>query len=50
NGFTFDIDQFRKGNLLRGLDDIGLTLKHVDKISAYEERHKKTFPWLWQSV
>ena len=27
NGFTFDIDPFRKGNLLSGLDDIGLTLK-----------------------
>ena len=50
NGFTFDIDPFRKGNLLSGLDDIGLTLKHVDKISAYEEKHKQAFPWLWQSV
>ena len=47
NGFTFDIDPFRKGNLLSGLDDIGLTLKHVDKIGAYEEKHKVTFPWLW---
>jgi len=47
NGFTFEIDPFRKGNLLSGLDDIGLTLKHVDKISAYEETHKQTFPWLW---
>lgn len=47
NGFNFDIDPFRKGNLLSGLDDIGLTLKHVDKIGAYEEKHKKTFPWLW---
>jgi 3-isopropylmalate/(R)-2-methylmalate dehydratase small subunit len=47
NGFTFDIDPFRKGNLLSGLDDIGLTLKHVDKITAYEEKHKKNYPWLW---
>ena len=47
NGFTFEIDPFRKGNLLSGLDDIGLTLKHVDKISAYEVQHKQTFPWLW---
>lgn len=50
NGFSFDIDPFRKGNLLSGLDDIGLTLKHVDKIGAYEESHKKAYPWLWQSV
>ena len=47
NSFTFDIDPFRKGNLLSGLDDIGLTLKHLDKIGAYEEKHKKAFPWLW---
>jgi len=47
NGFTFEIDPFRKGNLLSGLDDIGLTLKHVDKISAYEVMHKQNFPWLW---
>ncbi len=44
NGFSFEIDPFRKGNLLSGLDDIGLTLKHVDKISAYEVQHKQTFP------
>jgi len=47
NGFTFDIDPFRKGNLLSGLDDIGLTLKHADKISTYETQHKQTYPWLW---
>ena len=47
NNFNFEIDPFRKSNLLSGLDDIGLTLKHVDKISAYEVQHKQTFPWLW---
>ncbi len=47
NGFIFDIDPFRKGNLLSGLDDIGLTLKHVDKITQYEQQHKQTYPWLW---
>jgi 3-isopropylmalate/(R)-2-methylmalate dehydratase small subunit len=47
NGFTFDIDPFRKGNLLSGLDDIGLTLKHVDKITQYEQQHKRDYPWLW---
>ena len=49
NGFTFEIDPFRKENMLNGLDDIGLTLKHVDKISAFEEEHKKRLPWLWAS-
>ncbi len=47
NGFTFEIDPFRQGNLLSGLDDIGLTLKHVDKIDAYEVKHKQSYPWLW---
>ena len=47
NGFSFDIDPFRKGNLLSGLDDIGLTLQHVDKITEYESRHKIKYPWLW---
>ena len=35
---TFDIDPFRRDCLLNGLDDIGLTLEHADKISAYEGR------------
>ncbi len=47
NGFTFEVDAFRKKNLLEGLDDIGLTFKHVDKIDQYEVQHKQDFPWLW---
>lgn len=46
---SFDIDGFRKNNLLEGLDDIGLTLGQTDKIDAYEEKHKQMFPWLWAS-
>ncbi|CAM4215992.1 3-isopropylmalate dehydratase small subunit [Paenibacillus tarimensis] len=33
---TFDLDEHRRQFLLQGLDDIGLTLQHEDKISAYE--------------
>jgi len=47
NGFKFEIDPFRKENLLKGLDDIGLTLEHTDKIDQYEEKHKALYPWLW---
>ena len=47
NGFTFEIDPYRKENMLQGLDDIGLTLKCVDKIDQYEQQHKQNFPWLW---
>ena len=46
---SFDIDGFRKNNLLEGLDDIGLTLAHTDKIDQYEVKHKQNFPWLWAS-
>lgn len=35
---TFTIDPFRRYCLLNGLDDIGLTLQHLDKIEAYEQR------------
>ena len=32
----FDIDAFRKENLVNGLDDIGLTLQHASDIDAFE--------------
>ena len=34
----FEVDPFRRHCLLNGLDDIGLTLQHEDKITAFEER------------
>ncbi len=39
---TFQIEAFRKYCLLNGLDDIGLTLQHEDKIRAFEEKHQVT--------
>ena len=42
---AFDIDPFRKHCLLNGLDDIGLTLLHEDKLNAYESQHQQEF-WL----
>ena len=33
---SFDVDQFRRNCLLNGLDDIGLTLQHDDRIAAFE--------------
>jgi 3-isopropylmalate/(R)-2-methylmalate dehydratase small subunit len=35
----FDVEPFRRHCLLHGLDDIGLTLEHEDKISAFERAH-----------
>jgi 3-isopropylmalate/(R)-2-methylmalate dehydratase small subunit len=43
--WRFEIDPFRKHCMLNGLDDIGLTLRHADKISAFEARRKTQFPW-----
>ncbi|HSR54471.1 MAG TPA: 3-isopropylmalate dehydratase small subunit [Acidobacteriota bacterium] len=37
--WTFEVDPFRRRCLLEGLDDIGLTLQHEDKIAAYEAVH-----------
>ena len=43
----FDIDLFRKDCLLRGLDDIGLTLQHAGDIRAFEQRQREAAPWLF---
>jgi 3-isopropylmalate/(R)-2-methylmalate dehydratase small subunit len=45
--FHFDIDPFRKHCILNGLDDIGLTLEHADKIRAFEAKHRGAQPWLF---
>ena len=34
-----EVEPFRRNCLLNGLDEIGLTLEHEDKISAYEQAH-----------
>ena len=41
----FEIDPFRKHCLLNGLDEIGLTLRHADKIREFEARRKTRHPW-----
>jgi len=48
--FEFEIDEFRKHCLLKGLDDIGLTLEHADAIKAYEERRRREAPWLFDGL
>lgn len=35
----FDVDPFKKDCLLKGLDQIGLTLLHADKIAEFEKKH-----------
>jgi 3-isopropylmalate/(R)-2-methylmalate dehydratase small subunit len=41
----FDVDPFRKYTLINGLDEIGLTLRHAEKIRAFEARRQTQFPW-----
>lgn len=45
-GYEFDIAPFRKYCMLNGFDDIGLTLRHADKIKAYEAERVAKMPWL----
>ena len=43
----FDIDASRKECLVNGWDEIGLTLRHQDDIKAYEEKRKRSEPWIF---
>ncbi len=43
---AFDVEPFRKFCLLGGFDDIGLTLRHADKIRAFEAERLLRMPWL----
>ncbi len=46
----FEVQPFRKHCLLNGLDDIGLTLQHADKIRAFEAERLLKQPWLAQRI
>lgn len=43
----FEVDSFRKHCLLNGLDEIGLTLQHADKIRTFEMNRRDRQPWLF---
>jgi len=42
----FTADPFRRHCLLKGLDDIALTLQKNDKIEEFEVRRTESWPWL----
>jgi 3-isopropylmalate/(R)-2-methylmalate dehydratase small subunit len=46
----FDIEPFRKYCLLNGFDDIGLTLRHADKIKSFEAERLLKQPWLARTI
>jgi 3-isopropylmalate/(R)-2-methylmalate dehydratase small subunit len=42
----FEVQAFRRYCLVNGFDDIGLTLRHADKIKAFEALRLTQKPWL----
>jgi 3-isopropylmalate/(R)-2-methylmalate dehydratase small subunit len=42
---TFEISDSDRTRLLEGLDDIGLTMKHLDQIKAFEQKALEETPW-----
>ena len=50
NKYSFDIALGLKDRLLKGLDDIGLTLAQSDEIRRYEKERAKITPWMFQGV
>lgn len=48
--YHFDIDEFRKTCLLKGLDEIGLTLEYRDSIQQYEQAKRQSQPWLFDAI
>ena len=48
--YNFEVDEFRRHCLLKGLDDIGLTLESADAIRNYEQRLRQESPWLFDVI
>jgi 3-isopropylmalate/(R)-2-methylmalate dehydratase small subunit len=46
--YNFDINPSDKERIILGYDDIGLTLKHKDKIQEYEAKMKIKKPWIFE--
>ncbi|MSQ55485.1 MAG: 3-isopropylmalate dehydratase small subunit [Betaproteobacteria bacterium] len=46
--YAFEVDPHRKHCLLNGLDDIGLSLRHADKIRTFEDKRRAQHPWLFR--
>ena len=44
--YAFEIDATRKERLLKGLDDVGVTLTHLAEIESFEKSYRARMPWL----
>lgn len=47
HAIPFEVDAFRKECMLNGWDDVGLTLRHAEKIREFEARRRTEQPWLF---
>jgi 3-isopropylmalate/(R)-2-methylmalate dehydratase small subunit len=50
SALPFSVEPFRKECLINGWDDIGLTLRHAEKIKAFEAERLTRMPWLAQTM
>ena len=42
--YPFELDDYTRWRLIEGLDDIGLTLKNIDEVTAYESKRPSYKP------
>ncbi len=47
--WVFELEEGRRQRLLKGLDDIGETLRHAERIRAYEAERQRLEPWVFRS-
>lgn len=47
--YSFKVDPLRRISLLEGLDPIGLTLKSLTAIEAFEAKSRSNSPWVWSN-
>lgn len=48
--FDFEISEFHRHKLLKGLDEIGSTLMHAEKIKNFEKTHQHAVPWVFNGI
>ena len=44
--YRFDIDPAAKERLVKGLDDVGLVLQHIERIEGFEDGYLREQPWV----
>ena len=47
--YSFDVKENLLERIIYGLDDVDMTLKHKDKIQAFEQTRMKNTPWIFSN-